>query len=160
MSEFDRLVAQLVPHDATAGPSLPLELVRNAGLGALLTLAGAALAAFLVPGADSIRSGDFFLVAGGIAADWATALQGMAAPLALLALALGALDVYLWQSQPTDDMWRWVCIAQPWCGLVAVSGWLGFAVLAILNLAVWAAIIGLIAGVMIAVLFGLVASAG
>lgn len=140
-SEFDRLVAQLVPHEPSAAAPLPPELVRNAALGALLLLAAAVLAALLVPTAEAIRGGGFFLVATDAAAAWAAGLKVAAGPLAALAVLLGALDAYLWQRQPTDEVWRYACVAQPWVGLVAVGGWLAFVVAVVVNLALWALII-------------------
>ncbi len=155
VSEFDRLVAQLVPHEPTADSALPLELVRNAAIGALIVLAGALLAAVLVPSAESIRDGGFFVVGGETTADWAAGLKAAAGPLAALAAALAALDAYLWQRQPTGEWCRYACVAQPWLGLGALGGWLVFVIAVIINLAFWAFVIG----ALVAVFFGALAIA-
>lgn len=160
-SEFDLLVAQLVPHEPSGAPPLPPELIRNAALGALVLLAGALLATLLVPSAESVRHGGFFLVATDLAADWAGGLKAAAGPLATLAILLGGLDAYLWHRQPTEEFWRYACVAQPWFGLTAVGGWLAFIVAVIVNLAIWAFIVGAVIGGVLSVLgiVGIVASA-
>jgi hypothetical protein len=138
-----QLREQLVGH-VPDGPALPVELVRNAAIGSALVLAGAVAALVIVPDPESIRHGGFFLIAAGAIGDWAAGLKGAAGPLALLALLALTLDAYLWSKRPTEDGWRYFCIAQPWTGLGTVGACLVFVLAVMLTLALWIMIVGAI----------------
>lgn len=148
-SEFDRLVAQLVPHEPSGYAALPEELVRNAAVGALLLLAGAAFAFALVPAPESVEDGGFFIVGAEAAASWSAVLKAAAAPLAAVALLFIALDAYLWQRRPSEEAWRYVCVAQPFAGVGSLGAWGLFGLAVLVNLALWVFLIGAVAAAVV-----------
>jgi len=123
-----------------AGAPIPHALWQF-GLYGSLTIIASGLLTFILPDKSWIRDGGFFLLFG----DFAAALTSTIASLAVPAIVLGVLllGINLWlRDRRTSEAWRSAVVLQFAMAGGGATLYAGVAVLFVLNLALWIAIIG------------------
>jgi len=99
-----------------AGAVIPRDLLQFGLYGSIVVIATGILA-LIIPSAESIRQGDFYLVLGGTAADIGALLHALAIPSIVCGLALLGLDLYLMEGR-RSEYWRGAVVA--WFLIVVV----------------------------------------
>jgi hypothetical protein len=153
-SALDSLLEKVTPYEKV-GAVIPFDLLQFGLFGSVITIV-TGLLALAMPGADSIRSSDFYLLLGGVVASLVTLTRALAGPAIIFGGALLVLDAVL-MTVRTSARWRSVIVLQ------AAAGGLGgvlataFLALVILNLVIWIALAALVLmaiGALLAVLAG------
>jgi hypothetical protein len=154
-SPFDRFINRLVP----GGPPDDEfnRALLYAAIGSLLALAGAVLLA-LLPSGDTIRDSGFFVLGKLTLANFVDAAGSAAGPVALMAFVLLLVTGAVALSKQRGDAAAAVCVAQPVVGVLSLGGsglaWAAFLAVIALNLAIYAVLVAVGFGVLLAVLAG------
>jgi len=157
-SPLHRLREQMRAYPPLPGGDPRQRALLYGGLGSVISLVGAGVAAALPPG-SSIRSSGFYVIGKGTVAGLLDVFGGLVVPLAIVGglLLVTTLIVYLtdYQGQPGEVL----CAVQPMVGVVALggsaAGWLVLIGLVVLNLLLWLVVIALVAVAGFAILAGL-----
>jgi hypothetical protein len=135
-----------------AGAVIPCDLLSFGLLGSLVVI-GTGLLALIFPSPHAVAQGQFFL----LLASEAAGLDAFMKHLAVVAICSGAallvLDLFLMHVR-TSAHWRWAVVGQAAMGGLGGALCTLFLVLAVLNLALWIAIIACGVAALIALLVG------
>lgn len=157
-SPLHRLREQMRSYPPLPGGDPRQRALLYGGLGSVISLVGAGVAAALPPG-SSIRSSGFYVIGKGTVAGLLDVFGGLVVPLVIVGalLLVTTLIVYVtdYQGQPGEVL----CAVQPVVGLVALggsaAGWLALLGLLVLNLLLWLVVIAVVAIASFAILAGL-----
>lgn len=132
------LLNRAVPYEK-AGAVIPFDLIRFGLLGSIVVIC-TGLLALIMPSAESVRDGGFYLVLGGLAAEVTSLMKALAVPGILFGTCLLGLDIYLMKVR-TSERSRSVVAAQAAMGGASGTVCTVFLALFVLNLAIWIAFV-------------------
>lgn len=150
------MLSRVTSHEG-AGAAIPFDLLRFGLVGSIVVVA-TGLLALILPGADSVRHSDFYLVLGGLAADITLLVKALAIPAIIAGVSLLVLDIYLMQAR-TSARSRPIIVAQAAMG--GTGGVICTALLAllVLNLVIWITLI-MLCLVLVGIIVAGIASGG